>query len=297
MSGVNRWERMSLNPIGPIIVGSVIGLLSGFFGVGGGFLLTPTLNIILDIPYNIAVGSGLCQMIGTSTSGLRRHHRLGNISYKLGLIMLGGSIVGVLVGTHLLNGLKSMAQIRIGSTTISVLDLILNLIFALLLLGIGVMMGLEATRRSGGGSEPGMRVKGPSPKISIAEQVEVSIPMILIAGFLIGLMTGLLGIGGGVVIMPIFVYLLGVPTKMAVGTSLFLVLCSALVGTTSHALSGNVSLPLVIYTMIGSTAGAQVGATLTSRVKARRIRGYFSAVTLAAAGMVIFKLIRIFHLL
>ena len=154
------------------------------------------------------------------------------------------------------------------------------------------MMGLEAGRRTGRESEPGTRFKGLSPRISVAEQVEVSIPMILMAGFIIGLMTGLLGIGGGVVIMPIFVYLLGVPTKMAVGTSLFLVLCSAFVGTIGHALSGNVSLQLVIYTMIGSTAGAQVGAALTSRVKARRIRGYFSVVTLAAAGMVIFKLIR-----
>ncbi|HID57574.1 TPA: sulfite exporter TauE/SafE family protein, partial [Candidatus Poribacteria bacterium] len=232
---------MSLNPIGPIIVGAVIGLLSGFFGVGGGFLLTPTLNILLNIPYNIAVGSGLCQMIGTSTSGLKRHHRLGNISYKLGLIMLGGNIAGVLVGTRLLNRLKSMAQIRIGSVTVNALDLILNLIFTFLLLGIGVMMGLEAVRRSRREEEPEVRVKAPPPKIYIADQVQVSIPMILMAGFLIGTMTGLLGIGGGVVIMPIFVYLLGVPTKMAVGTSLFLVLCSALVGTIGHALSGNVS--------------------------------------------------------
>jgi hypothetical protein len=289
---------MQINPIGPIIVGLVIGLLSGFFGVGGGFLLTPTLNIILGIPYNIAVGSGLSQMIGTAASGLRRHHKLGNISYKLGLTMLGGNILGVLIGTRLLNGLKSMAQVRIGSLTLNALDLTLNALFALLLLAIGVMMGLEARRalREEKEAEPRMRFKGFPPRISVgtAGEIEISIPMVLIAGFIIGVMTGLLGIGGGVVIMPIFVYLLGVPTRMAVGTSLFLVLCSALIGTTGHALSGNVSLSLVIYTMVGSTAGAQVGALLTEKVRAQRIRGYFSMVTLAAAGMVIFKLVRMF---
>ena len=143
-------------------------------------------------------------------------------------------------------------------------------------------------------AEPSRAFKGVPPYLRLGNPnpVSVSIPIALAAGLCIGAMTGLLGIGGGVIVMPIFIYLLGVPTKMAVGTSLFLVLLSSLIGTAGHALSGNVSLRLAIYLMLGSTFGAQLGARLTSRVRSQRIRGYFALIVLLAAGMVIYKLIR-----
>lgn len=282
-------------------LGLVVGFLVGLFGVGGGFLMTPMPNILFGIPYNVAVGSGLAQILGTSTSGAIRHRSLGNVDYKLTFLTVLGLVPGVEVGARIIERLKFATSVNLWGKTIPALDLFVPLAYIVLLFTIGTLIFRES-RRARRRPSPGEKVHSPlsrwarnfhlPPLISLPRsQVEsISIWIILLVGFFTGLVAGSLGVGGGFVMMPALIYLVGVPTTVAIGTSLLQIVFTTCYGTLTHALKGNVDILLVIAVLLGGSVGAQFGATLTRRLRGANIRYAFSLLAWLVTIMLIFKL-------
>ena len=292
---------MEVNGAGLVGLGLIIGFLVGLFGVGGGFLMTPMLNILFGIPYNVAVGSDLAQILGTSTSGTIRHRSLGNVDYKLAFLMVLGLVPGVEVGARIIQRLKFTTSVNLWGKTIAALDLFVPLAYIVLLFTIGTLVFREsrgARRRPSLGG----KVHSPlsrwvrklhlPPLISLPRsQVEsISIWIMLLIGFFTGLVAGFLGVGGGFVMMPALIYLVGVPTTVAIGTSLLQIVFTAFYGTLTHALKGNVDILLVIPILLGGSVGAQFGATVTRKLRGANIRYAFSLLTWLVVIILIFKL-------
>ena len=290
-----------VNPFLLVAFGFVIGCLSGIFGVGGGFLTTPLLNILFGIPYEIAIGSGLCQMIGTSISGSLRHRTLGNIDVRLAVVIIISSAFGVQLGARLIELLKGARSIALGSLSYDALDFIVSIAFILFLIGLGVLVFLE-TRGARKSEEDVAVVRAKCfrrlhelvfpPMISLPRSGvrAISLPLMIGIGFGVGIMIGFLGVGGGFIIVPIYIYLFCVPTTTAIGTGLFQIIFISIIGTVTHAYLGNVALKLVVYILIGSTIGAQVGALLSVKSKQKNLRHYFSYLEMLAGLLVAGKL-------
>lgn len=275
-----------------VFLGAVVGVLGGLLGVGGGFILTPMLNVIFGIPYNVAVGSDLSQMVGMSSSAAFRHRGLGNIDLKLGVIMLVSAFVGIECGVRLMEVLKGSG--------IRTMALVMSLIYTGLLVTIGAGIFRESLRslRAGGSSEPARgfaaavgRMRIP-PMISLPTSgIEgVSLWILLFLGYVMGFACGLLGVGGGFIITPCFIYVLGCPTTVAIGTSLFQIVFLSAFGTFRHSLYGNVDPVLVIGLIAGSTVGSQIGATLTARIRGAKLRLLLASLLFVATAFVITKL-------
>ena len=282
-----------------ILFGLVIGVIGGLFGVGGGFLMVPMLNVVFGIPYNICVGSDLGQMCGMSTAATVRHMRFGNIDFKLGFLMIVGTATGVELGAILLELLK-----RAGETTMTV---VMSLIYAALLLFLGQAIVRESLRtiKAGGGEGDGgggvppasgvmlrLRTLKLRPMVSLPASgiASVSLWVILGIGFATGVLSGMLGVGGGFIRMPALVYILGCPTVVAVGTDLFEIMFSSGYGVFSHSMKGNVHLVLVLALLIGTTIGAQIGASYTRKAGGPRVRLGFGCLAFVGVLMVAVKL-------
>jgi uncharacterized membrane protein YfcA len=286
-------------------LGLVVGFMAGLFGVGGGFLLTPLLNILFGVPYNIAVGSDLAQMAGMSTSATIRHGRIGNIDYKLGLLMCAGTAAGVEVGASILEVLKKAGAVTLGHARIPVMNLVMSAIYAALLLWIGTVVLRESRKalakvRAGGTDtiEKNWLVERLSvlrlpPMISLPRSgiASISLWVILGVGFTTGVLAGLLGVGGGFIRMPALIYIIGCPTAVAVGTDLFEIMFSSAYGAFTHATRANVNLVVVLGLLIGSTVGSQIGASLTRRLGGPRLRNVFAYIAYLAVIMVAAKLV------
>ncbi len=290
-----------------VLFGLVVGALGGFFGVGGGFLMVPMLNVVFGIPYNIAVGSDLGQMCGMSTAATVRHMRFGNIDFKLGVLMIAGTALGVEAGATILEALKRSGEVVINGRPVSLMTLIMSLVYAALLIFLGTAMIKESRRtlqRTAGKVDP---AGGESPASPIAVRLRtlklwpmVSLPasgiasislwVILIIGFLTGFLSGMLGVGGGFIRMPALVYILGCPTVVAVGTDLFEIMFSSGYGVFTHALKGNVHLVLVLALLVGTTVGAQIGASYTRKAGGPWVRFGFGCLAFVGVIMVVFKL-------
>jgi uncharacterized membrane protein YfcA len=289
-----------------ILFGLVIGGLGGFFGVGGGFLMVPMLNVVFGIPYNIAVGSDLGQMCGMSTAATVRHMRFGNIDFKLGMLMIVGTATGVEAGARILEALKVAGSISIAGHKVDVMTLVMSLVYAALLIFIGQAMVRESLRtmrrESGSGGFTGvapttgyvMRMRSLRlwPMVSLpASGIEsISLWVILAIGFATGILSGMLGVGGGFIRMPALVYILGCPTVVAVGTDLFEIMFSSAYGVLTHSFKANVHLVLVLALLIGTTVGAQVGASYTRKAGGPRVRLGFGALAFIGVMMVGVKL-------
>jgi uncharacterized membrane protein YfcA len=286
---------------GLILFGLIMGILTGFFGVGGGFLVVPLLNIIFGIPYNLAVGSSLCQMVGTSFSGAWRHARLKNVDMKLGVILLLGSFMGVEVGARLLGTLKASGTQIVRGKEVLTMDIWMNSIYKLLLIFVGTFMLIETfkARRRKVSSPPSLlkileslRLP-PLISLKVSHISKISLWLIVGAGFFIGVLSGLLGVGGGFIMTPALIYLFGLATPLAIGTGLFQIIFTALFGTVSHTLKGNVDFTLVFFILCGSLIGAQIGALLTKKVEATSIRQYFAFIVYIAAAIIICNFLKI----
>lgn len=263
-------------------IGASVGLLSGLVGVGGGFLLTPALMMI-GVPATVAAASGSCQMVATSSSGVGAHFRLGNVDAKMGGMLLAGGLVGAAVGVRAIKLLRALGEA----------ELAITVAYIVVLGTLGSYMFVESLKRIRRGAmvhkslkvrtTPGLLNRLPWQADFPRSGVRHSILLPLALSLLVGLLATVMGVGGGFVMLPMMVYLLGMPTHVAVGTSLFqiLFLCS---GITCMQASTNqtVDLILALGLALASAAGAQLGARLS-----RLLRGEQLIIVLASVVMVV----------
>jgi len=293
-------EGKSVCCIGLIATGFVIGILSGLFGVGGGFLLVPLLNIIFNVPYNIAIGSSLLQMVGTSAASCLKHRGYGNIDYKLAGFIAMGSLLGVELGARILMQLKSLGTITINSSAISTMDFWIGIIYIILLSLVGTSMFLESKKAKKRAPQRGIVETSLSQKIRnmkipplislpISKIENISLWNLIFIGFGVGILSGLLGVGGGFIISPTLIYLIGIPTSVAIGTGLFQIIFTSAYGAITHLLKGNIDFELVTCILFGSIIGSQLGAVLHNNTRGANVRYYFSLLILFTVGIILIK--------
>jgi uncharacterized membrane protein YfcA len=266
-------------------------VIAGMFGIGGGFLLTPLLHIAFRIPMPIAVGSALCQKIGTSIGSFlkHRHYRHGDV--RVDWFMLGGSLCGVDAGARMLAYLDRAGSAVINGRTVPIVTLTLDGIYALLLVGSG-MATLVAALRERGGPPTGPRPTPPLLRIRIPPYAalpgvgveRVSVIVMAYIGFATGLLSGLLGIGGGVALLPVLIYGYGFSVRDAAGSGILLLFVTVLVGTVEHAWRGNVDLRVALAILAGSSLGAQLGARATARLSNQALRLCFATLLFATVA-------------
>ncbi len=269
--------------------GVLIGLLFGFFGMGGSFLVTPAL-MVMGYETDVAVASGLAFVFATSVIATLKHRDLGQVDYKLGVLMIAGTTAGIEVGKLGLHALQAMG----------LADTVVSVIYVGLLGGIGAFITYQATKGDGGGGVshdadadadaediPDIAEKIQSyrvpPMISLRGGITVSLWMILAVAFATGLLSGFLGVGGGFIRMPALFYLIGVPVPVAVGTDLFEIVFSGGIGSFLYAMDGAVNLSIVVPLLAGSALGARLGAAATSLVDEDEIKVYFGVMLLLGA--------------
>ena len=285
---------VTINPLLLALVGFVIGVLGGFFGVGGGFLAGPVM-FMMGVPMNFVVGTDLTHIAGKSVVAARRHWSLGHVDLRLGILMILGTVPGVELGAQIVEKLEQAYAV----------DQVIGSLYVFLLLGIGTFMaweGWEAVRRqSTSTNEPGrghrilqaMRAfrLPPMIRLPVSGIESVSIWTILAIGFVVGLLAGMLGVGGGFLRLPALIYLMGIPTHVAIGTDLFEIIFSAGYGTVTHALKGNVDIMMALVMHTGAAIGAQFGALATTRFSGPKIRLAFSLLPFIGAFLVLSTLV------
>jgi uncharacterized membrane protein YfcA len=268
--------------------GVLIGLLFGFFGMGGSFLVTPAL-LVMGYETQVAVASGLAFVFATSVIATLKHRDLGQVDYKLGVLMIAGTTAGIEVGKI---GLHWLQNLGIANTVVSVT-------YVGLLGAIGAFITYRAIRGGGGGIDHDAEAESEAddipeiaatiqsyhvpPMVSLRGGVTVSLWMILAVGFATGLLSGFLGVGGGFIRMPALFYLIGVPVPVAVGTDLFEIVFSGGIGSFLYAMDGAVNLSIVVPLLAGSALGARLGAAATSIVDEDEIKVYFGVMLLLGA--------------
>jgi hypothetical protein len=276
-------------------MGFGVGIIAGMFGVGGGFLLTPLLIIFFRVPELLAVGTGLCQMIGVSVAAQIRYLKMGVGETKLGLMMTVPSLLGVGLGKSIAVFLEEMGRITIAGSPISASKFGISLCFFLLLSGIAVYMAIDL-RRSGASlpTVPGLLTRIPIPPYTFLPrtQCRISIPVVVYIGLGLGVLSGLLGVGGGVILTPLLIYGVGMSVAMSAGTGVTMLLATSLWGTFTYAQSDRVSLPIALILLAGSTFGAQIGALIAARFEGTRLRGLFVLLVALTAIAVLIDLIK-----
>ncbi|NLD43258.1 MAG: sulfite exporter TauE/SafE family protein [Chloroflexi bacterium] len=284
--------------VGALLIGGGVGVLTGLFGVGGGFLITPLLNALLGVPMPIAVGTGALQILGTTTAGLYRRRSDGLVDYKMAAVLFGGNAVGVRLGDAVVQWLKGLGSLTVGGETVAVVDLAIQITFVVLLGGITFWLWRDTARGGTADDAPEglfarLRIPPTTTFASVAG-VPLSIPVMSYFGLFLGFLTGLLGIGGGVVLVPGLLYLVGMRAHAAAATSLAIVWLSSLVAAVTKTAGGDASLALVVPLLLGGTAGLQAGVSICNRLSAARLKRYFSFVVLAAMLLVASKVVGLF---
>ncbi len=292
-----------ISPIYLAIVGFLIGILGGFFGVGGSFIAGPALRA-MGVDWNFAVGTDLAHIVGKSVVAAKRHRALGNVDLKLGLIMAFGTIAGAEVGAQLIQMLKRAGNVNV----------VVSIVSIAVYVSISTFMIWESRKTlSQNKGSPRGKVKGAKakedessfrhvtssiqrlnlpPMIKLpASGVTISLWIILFVAFIGGVFSGFLGGGAGYIRMPSMVYVLGIPTHLAVGTDLFEIIISASYGTFSHAIKGNVDILIALVMNTGAAIGAQIGAISTQYFAGPKIRLAFVPLPLIGAAIVIYTLI------
>jgi uncharacterized membrane protein YfcA len=287
---------------GLVVLGFVVGVLSGLFGIGGGFFLVPMLNAVFNVPYNIAIGSSLCQMVGTTIAASVKHHDYGHIDYKLAVWLLAGSVVGAETGAQILMWLHGIGNVAVRGHSVSAMSFCVDIIFVTLLLTVGIVMFVEsnqATQREprGGVVETviSQRIRNirlsPMINLPVSGIASISVWFTLTLGLGVGLLSGLLGIGGGFVVSPALIYLFGISTNVAIGTGLFQIIFTSAYGAASHFVKGNIDFLLVGCILAGSLGGSHFGAVLHKRMRGAHIRYYFSLLVLVAVAVILVKFV------
>ncbi len=283
---------------GAVLLGFSVGVLTGLFGVGGGFLLTPALKALFGVPYPVAVGTDLVQIFLTGTVSAYRHRRSGNVDLRLGLVLGAGAIAGAEVGLRIQNALESIGEVRVTGGGITLLDLVLGGLFVVLLGSVAGMIWRETRSGRGDGVDTpvarALRRIRLRPVIALprSDLADISVWVPLAMGFGVGILTGLMGVGGGFINFPLLIYVLGVPTHVAIGTSALQVVLASGYGAFRHGGQGHVELVLVLVLTAGSVLGVQVGVRLARRFKGQRIRRLFAAVLLLGIATIVWDLSR-----
>ena len=296
-------SNSDINPIYLSAVGFIIGMLGGFFGVGGSFIAGPALRLA-GLNWNFAVGTDLAHIVGKSVVAAKRHRALGNVDLKLGLIMAVGTMGGAEVGAQLIQMLKRAGNV----------NNVVSIVSIAIYVSISTFMIWEAWRtlqyqkkRRPRAKVPGTATKRDEssfshrtraiqrlkiwPMVSLpASGVTISLWVIVLVSFIGGLFSGFLGGGAGYIRMPMLVYVLGIPTHLAVGTDLFEIIISASYGTFSHAIKGNVDILIALVMHTGAAIGAQIGAISTQYFAGPKIRLAFVPLPLIGAAIVIYTL-------
>ena len=276
--------NLPVNALFIILLGGGVGLLSGMFGVGGGFLTTPLL-IFYGIPPTVAAASAATQVTGASVSGALAHFKRGGVDVKMGLVLVVGGIFGSIAGASLFSALQSLGQI----------DTVISILYVVLLGTVGGLMARDAwvaisAQRSGIARPPHKRHHHPLVASLpmrwrfYASGLYISPLAPLLLGFITGILTVLLGVGGGFVMVPAMIYLLGMSTRVVVGTSLFQILFVTAMTTMVHALTTHaVDIILAALLLIGSVIGAQIGSRLAQKLPPDYLRMMLAVIVLLVA--------------
>jgi uncharacterized protein len=276
--------NLSVNALVIVTLGLGVGVLSGLFGVGGGFLTTPLL-IFYGIPPTVAAASAASQVTGASVSGVFAHLRRGGVDMAMGAVLVAGGLIGAILGAFVFRLLQTTGQI----------DTVINLLYVVLLGSIGGLMMRDAVRSLRASREPGR----PAPAKRRHHPLVAALPLRwrfyasglyisplapLLLGVVTGILTVLLGVGGGFIMVPAMIYLLGMGTRVVVGTSLFQILFITAATTLIHAVTTKaVDIVLAALLLIGSVVGAQLGARLAQRLKPDYLRFLLAALVLVIA--------------
>jgi uncharacterized membrane protein YfcA len=274
-------------------------MISGFFGMGGGWMVTPGLNI-LGFPMAFAIGTGVTQMAGPSLVSLLRHARFGNVDYKLGVIMVGGTIAGFEPGAQLVMWLERHGRVDlyVQYGYLGLLTLSAWLVFTDIYRKNAKEREAQALGKPADVSASGIEWHKTLQKIKIPPVmhfpkagVRCSVWLPVSVSFVTGLLAGVFGIGGGLIRLPALIYLVGCPTHVAVGTDLFEVTISGLYGAASYSYKGRTELLAVLIMLIGAAVGAQIGSVATKYVKGYGIRLFFGIAVIGCAVSIVLKLV------
>ncbi|MGD9518569.1 MAG: sulfite exporter TauE/SafE family protein [Armatimonadota bacterium] len=299
---------LTLSPAYLVGIGFTVGVCGGFWGVGGGWIATPALYA-LGLPMNLAVGTDLAHILGHSIISTFRHAKFGNVSFIVAGVMVPGLMVGVEIGARTMQYLTMLGPEAVNS--------VISFLYVVLLCSLSLFTFVEALRaaRCRRGVEKGADVQGEGPvscevedrvtwdiasrlhKLRVPPLVsckvaciqDVSVWIIVATSLITGIFSGLLGVGGGFIMLPALVYLVGCPTHVAVGTGLLSVVVTGAYGTFTHALKGNVDLLIALMMLLGAVFGTQLGTFATRYVKGAELRALFGVGILAAATAVVLK--------
>jgi len=263
--------ELSVNAFLLLGLGGLTGLLSGLFGIGGGFLMTPLL-ILIGIPHAVAVATGTNQIAASSFSGVLSHWRRGTVDFKMGLVLLAGGLVGSALGVQLFAALKRLGHI----------ELFVSLCYVVFLGIVGSVMLIEClqhafARRSGAPRTRRKRhgwVHGLPFKMRFrASNLYISAIPPFMVGMSVGVLAAIMGVGGGFIMVPAMIYIIGMATTVVIGTSMFQILFVAAATTLMHAIATqSVDAILAIILILGGVVGAQIGVRLAPKLKAEQLR-------------------------
>ncbi|MGB8993552.1 MAG: sulfite exporter TauE/SafE family protein [Desulfobaccales bacterium] len=283
-------------------LGGAVGFLSGLFGVGGGFLMTPLL-IMVGIPSTVAAASDSNQIVAASTSGSYAHYRLGNVDFKMGLLLVIGGVIGGTVGVQFIKILRAMGNA----------DFVIKITYVVMLGVIGFYMFMESLQslRKKPLAVESKRVE--PGKVSLYNRMIQALPyqmhfdksgvtlsplLPLILGVFVGILAAIMGVGGGFIMVPVMVYMLRMPMHVVVGTSLFQILFTCINVTIMQSISNHtVDMVLAIILLLGSTLGAQFGVRLSKRLKADQLKILLASIVLVVMVQMLVSLILPPHLL
>lgn len=287
----------SVNVLVIMGLGGLVGLLSGIFGVGGGFLMTPLL-IMFGIPPTVAAASDSNQIVGASTSGTFAHYKLGNVDVKMGILLLIGGIIGGNIGVFIIKILRALGNA----------DFLINITYVIMLGGVGSYMFLESLqslRKSK--QEPSELEITPDTKESLYTKFMNSLPfqmhfeksgvtmsalMPLILGAFVGILAAIMGVGGGFIMVPVMVYLLRMPMHVVVGTSLFQILFTCINVTIMQAWQNHtVDFVLALALLLGSTIGAQFGTRISKKLKGDQLKIILATIVLLVMVKMLYSLL------
>ncbi len=288
---------VTVDPLALVVIGFLVGIMGGFFGVGGGFLAGPFMFWV-GVPMHFVVGTDLAHMTGKSIVAFKRHRALGHVDIKLGLVMICGTMIGVEIGAQIIELLEAHESV----------DLVIGMIYIFILLLVSAFTAYEAIKSLRMIAAEKMDVKDVMGFKGVARRVysirippmisfpksgieSISLWSVIGVGIFTGVLAGMLGVGGGFIRMPMLVYFLGIPTHVAVGTDLFEIIFSAGYGTLTHAIKGNVDIIMALVMQTGAAIGAQIGAVSTQYFSGPRIRLFFSFLPLIGALMVLLRLL------